>query len=220
VEELGLHGCQLYTSARGQPLDRPELRPVYEALEELDVPAWLHPERSPRVPDYPGEEESRYGLFLVFGWPFETTIAMARLVFSGTMERHPKLKVIAHHAGAMIPRMANRIRTHYQKLPRVDGPEELKDPPIEYFKRFWVDSVTQGSVSALMSAREVFGSAHILFASDFPFGGNGGRNFIELEMGAVAALPVSEEEKKAIWSGNALDLFGIRDEETAAQSSV
>jgi predicted TIM-barrel fold metal-dependent hydrolase len=145
---------------------------------------------------------------------------MARLVFSGTMERHPRLKVIAHHAGAMVPRMANRIRTHYQNLPRVDGPEGLSRPPIEYFKRFCVDSVTQGSVTALMSAREVFGGDHILFASDFPFGTNGGRDFISSEMAAIEALPVPEEERQAMWSGTLLKLCGIRAEEMAAQPSA
>lgn len=220
VQELGLRGCQLYTSIQGKPLDRPELGSIYDALEELDVPAWLHPERSSRLPDYPGETESRYGLFLVFGWPYETTIAMARLVFSGTMQRHPRLKVIAHHAGAMIPRMANRIRTHYQNLPRVDGPGSLDMPPIEYFKRFWVDTVTQGSVSALISAREVFGGDHMLFASDFPFGTNGGRDFIASEMAAIAALPADEDERQAIWSRNVLELCGIREEEMAAQPSA
>lgn len=220
VQELGLRGCQLYTSVRGQPLDRPEWRPIYDALEQLDVAAWLHPERSQRIPDYPGEEGSRYGLFLVFGWPYETTIAMARLVFSGTMQRHPRLKIIAHHAGAMVPRMANRIRTHYQNLPRVDGPTGLELPPIEYFKRFWVDTVTQGSESALMSARELFGGEHMVFASDFPFGTNGGRDFITSEMSAIAALAVDEEERQAIWSRNLLELCGISEQDLVTRSSA
>lgn len=220
VQELGLRGCQLYTSVQGKPLDGPEWRPLYDALEDLDVPAWLHPERSARVPDYPGEDGSRYGLFLVFGWPYETTIAMARLVFSGTMQRHPRLKIIAHHAGAMVPRMANRIRTHYQNLPRVDGPSGLDLPPIEYFRRFWVDSVTQGSVSALMAAREVFGCNRMVFASDFPFGTNGGRDFIAAEMAAIEALPVPEEERQAIWSRNLLEVCGIPEEELSAQPSA
>jgi predicted TIM-barrel fold metal-dependent hydrolase len=220
VTELGLRGCQLYTSVRGAPLDRPELEPVYDALEELDVPAWLHPERSSCVPDYPGEDGSRYGLFLVFGWPYETTIAMARLVFSGTMQRHPRLKVIAHHAGAMIPRMANRIRTHYQNLPRVDGADGLEQPPIEYFKRFWVDTVTQGSVTAIMAAREVFGPHQMMFASDFPFGTNGGRDFIADEMSAIEELPIADEERRAIWSQNLLSACGIAAQELTPEPSL
>jgi aminocarboxymuconate-semialdehyde decarboxylase len=220
VEELNLRGCQLYTSVNGSPIDGPEFRPLYDALEALDVPAWLHPERSSSQADYPTEDHSRYGLFLVFGWPYETTIAMARLVFSGTMQQHPRLKIIAHHAGAMIPRMANRIRSHYQNLPRVDGPEGLELPAIDYFKRFWVDTVTQGSTTALMSAHEMFGADRMLFASDFPFGTNGGRDFIVTEMDAVAAMPVPENEKERIWARNLLTVCGIEDAEPAARPSV
>jgi predicted TIM-barrel fold metal-dependent hydrolase len=209
VEDLGLRGALLYTSVNGGPIDGPDFRPLYDALEALDVPAWLHPERSSGQPDYPTETTSKYGLFLVFGWPYETTLAMARLVFSGTMQRHPGLKIIAHHAGAMIPRFANRIQSHYQNLPRVDRPDALESPPIDYFKRFWVDSVTQGSVSALMNAREVFGAERMVFASDFPFGTNGGRDFITSEMAALAKMPISSEEKERIWGQNLMELCGI-----------
>jgi predicted TIM-barrel fold metal-dependent hydrolase len=209
VKELGLHGAQVYTSVNGRAIDGPDFQPLYATLEDLNVPAWLHPERSSRQPDYAGEDESKYGMFLVFGWPYETTIAMARLVFSGTIQRHPGLKVIAHHAGAMVPRLANRIRTHYQNLPRVDGPDDLELPPIEYFKRFWVDTVTQGSPSALMSAREVFGAERLVFASDMPFGTHEGKDFILSEMDTLDSLPIPDAERRAIWGTNILALCGL-----------
>jgi predicted TIM-barrel fold metal-dependent hydrolase len=209
VEDLGFRGAQIYSSVRGRAIDGPEFDSLYSAFEALDVPAWLHPERSSRSADYAGEEGSKYGLFLVFGWPYETTIAMARLVLSGTMQRHPRLKMIAHHAGAMVPRLANRIRTHYRNLPRVEGPEDLELAPIEYFKRFWVDTVTQGSPSALMCALEVFGAERMLFATDMPFGTNGGKDFITDEMRALDLLPISDSEKEAIWGANLLSLCGL-----------
>lgn len=209
VNDLGLRGALLYSSVNGRAIDGPEFEDFYGTLETLDVPAWLHPERSARRPDYEGEDASKYGLFLVFGWPYETTIAMARLVFSGVMQRHPNLKIISHHAGAMIPRVANRIQSHYQNLPRVDGPDDLESPPIEYFKRFWIDTVTQASSSALMSALEVFGSDHMVFASDMPFGTNGGKDFILSEMATLESLPISAEEKEDIWGANLLRLCGI-----------
>lgn len=209
VKQLGLRGALLYTSVNGRAIDGPEFEVLYDALEALDVPAWLHPERSARQPDYAGESSSMYGLFLVFGWPYETTLAMARLVFSGVMQRHPDIKIITHHAGAMVPRLANRVRSHYQNLPRVDGPVGLDLPPIEYFKRFWVDTVTQASPSALMSAREVFGAEHMVFASDMPFGTNGGRDFVLSEMATLESLPIPAEEKEGIWGKNLLSLCGL-----------
>jgi predicted TIM-barrel fold metal-dependent hydrolase len=220
VEDLGLRGCLLYTSVNGRPIDSDGFCPLYEALEGLDVPAWLHPERSSRQPDYAGEDGSKYGFFLVFGWPYETTIAMARLVFSGTMQHHPKLKVIAHHAGAMIPRLANRIRSHYQDLPRVHRPEGLELPPIEYFRRFYVDTVTQGSVSALMGALEVFGSDRMVFASDFPFGTNGGEDFIAAEQEALTLMPIDADEKRGVWGETILALCGLPNEDLPARGSA
>jgi aminocarboxymuconate-semialdehyde decarboxylase len=109
----------------------------------------------------------------------------------------------------MVPRLATRIRSHYQNLPRVDGPDDLELAPIEYFKRFWVDTVTQGSTSALMAAREVFGSDHMVFATDMPFGTNGGKDFMVAEMRALNSIPVSEAEKQAIWGANLLKLCGL-----------
>ncbi|MPZ53297.1 MAG: amidohydrolase family protein, partial [Acidimicrobiia bacterium] len=103
VGELGLVGPQVFSSSQGQPLDWPHLEPFWSEVESLGVPVWLHPERSPSVPDYPTEERSLYGMFLVLGWPYETSVAMSRLVLSGVMDRHPGLDIIVHHAGAMIP---------------------------------------------------------------------------------------------------------------------
>jgi aminocarboxymuconate-semialdehyde decarboxylase len=201
IRQLGLGGVLMYTSHRGMPIDRPELEAYYGLVEELGVPIWLHPERSALQPDYASEDRSRYGMFLIFGWPYETTLAVARLVLSGVMERHPRLKVVAHHAGAMIPRLATRIGTHYNDQPRIELPD-LSLPVTEYLKRFYVDTVTQGSVSALEGAREVFGADRMLFASDMPFGGDNGRNFIRLETAAVEGMDLGEEERERIWSGN------------------
>jgi predicted TIM-barrel fold metal-dependent hydrolase len=209
VQELSLRGGLLYSSVNGTAIDGPGLEPLYSAAEALDVPLWLHPERARSRPDYDGEEGSRYGLFLVFGWPYETTLAMARLVLSGTMQRHPRLKVIAHHAGAFVPRLANRIRTHYRNLPRVAGPSDLELPVIEYFKRFWVDTVTQGSVPSLRAAYDLYGADRLLFASDMPFGAAHGREFMEIEMRALEDLDAPDADKELVWARNVLDLCRI-----------
>jgi predicted TIM-barrel fold metal-dependent hydrolase len=77
---------------------------------------------------------------------------------------------------------------------------------MDYFQRFFVDTVTHGSTSALMSAREVFGADRMVFASDFPFGTNGGRDFVAAESEALSSLPIPEIEKQAIWGRNLLRL--------------
>ncbi|HVP77497.1 MAG TPA: amidohydrolase family protein, partial [Thermodesulfobacteriota bacterium] len=103
VKDLKLKGIQIFTSINGRALDRPEFFPIYEKMTQYDLPIWLHPCRDQNVPDYPGEKAAKYGLFLFFGWPYETTLAFGRLVFSGVMEKYPTLRWIAHHCGAMIP---------------------------------------------------------------------------------------------------------------------
>src|SRR5205809_428245 len=81
----------MHTNVSGAPLDSPALEPVFARAHALDLAIWLHPTRSPVWPDYPSEQESKYGIWWSLGWPFETAVAMTRLVFSGHMERYPGL---------------------------------------------------------------------------------------------------------------------------------
>jgi aminocarboxymuconate-semialdehyde decarboxylase len=212
VNDLQLVGVLLYTSVRGRPLDSPELEPFYSAVEELDVPIWLHPDRSGRQPDYPGEARSNYGLFLVLGWPYETSVTMARLVFGGVLQRHPRLRIIAHHAGAMIPFFAKRIELHYADGEESEWPDVQANPQVPYmeqFRRFYVDTVTQGSVSALMNAYELFGPDHMVLGTDVPFGPQSGREFARAAVASVQQMPISDADREKIWSGTAIRLCGL-----------
>ena len=74
-----------------------------------DLPVWLHPARTADMPDYASEAKSRFEMWWCFGWPYETSAAMARLVFSGLFDRHPDLKIITHHGGGMVPFYDGRI---------------------------------------------------------------------------------------------------------------
>ena len=74
-------------------------------------PARIHPTRSPAWSDYPVEARSKYGIWWSLGWPYETSVCMARLVYSGVFDTYPGLRVITHHAGAMVPHFAGRTTT-------------------------------------------------------------------------------------------------------------
>lgn len=208
VRELGLEGPLVYSHVNGRPLDRPELEPFWGAVEELGVPIWLHPDRPRTTPDYLGEEESRYGMFLVLGWPYETSVAMARLVLSGVLARHPRLRILVHHGGAMIPFFHKRIEMNFQKgQGRVPA---LADESVNVdrdLRRFYVDTVLQGADGALDAAIRFFGPDHVLFATDVPFGPNGGIDFAEASLHSVDRLP--PEQRKAIFAGNAVRLLDI-----------
>lgn len=108
-----------------------------------NLPIWIHPERAASYADYRTEDRSRYMIFHTFGWPYETTAAMTRLVFSGILERYPNLKIITRHCGAMVPYLEQRIigaYDHAEVLRGVKYKQGLTNPPIEYFEMFYYDT--------------------------------------------------------------------------------
>ena len=97
VTQLGARGLQIHTNVLGRPLDDPYFDPIFQVMEKHDLPIWLHPARTASFADYATESNSRFEMWWCFGWPYETSIAMARLVFSGLFDRYPKLKIVTHH---------------------------------------------------------------------------------------------------------------------------
>jgi aminocarboxymuconate-semialdehyde decarboxylase len=208
VMELGLVGPLIYTHVNGRALDQPELEPFWVEAEKLSVPVWLHPDRPKSSPDYVDEDHSRYGLFLVLGWPYETSIAMARLVLSGVIARHPNLDIIVHHGGGMIPFFHRRIELNYQEgQRRVPMPEDDAVDLKRDLRRFYVDTVLQGATSALATAVDFFGSDRVLFATDMPFGPDDGLQFARGSIESIGQLPPAQRE--VVFGDNAIKLFGI-----------
>jgi predicted TIM-barrel fold metal-dependent hydrolase len=204
IKELKFRGIQIASSINGKPLDSPEFLRLYERMAQYDLPIWIHPTRDRDIPDYPGEKSAKYGLFVAFAWPFETTIAMGRLVYSGVMEKYPNLKIVAHHCGAMLPFFSARI-------PPVSAAGEgeimkLTRQPAEYFKRFYGDTVLGSNTSALMCGYTFFGADQMVFATDYPYTGEVG---IEAVVKAVERMNITEEEKAKIFSKNAMRILGL-----------
>jgi uncharacterized protein len=204
MKGLKMKGIQVFTSINGKPLDRPEFLGLYEKMAQYDLPIWIHPARDSNIPDYPDETFSKYDLFNAFGWPFETTLAMARLVFSGVMEKYPNIKFIAHHCGAMLPFFSKRVLLVGKEL-QTGEITKLTKPPLEYFRNFYGDTVLGGSTPALMCGHAFFGADHILFGSDYPFPGGAERGDVALGevIKSVEQMTVTQEEKANIFSKNA-----------------
>jgi predicted TIM-barrel fold metal-dependent hydrolase len=116
VSQLGAKGAQIYTNINNRPLDDPEFTPVFDEMARRKLPIWLHPTRGSDFPDYLTEDKSQYEIWWTFGWPYETSAAMARLVFSGLFDRHPDIKIITHHGGAMIPFFEGRVGYGWDQL--------------------------------------------------------------------------------------------------------
>ena len=87
IEDLGARAVQIFTNVSGKPLDLPEFQPLFELMAGYDLPIFLHPARGAKFPDYPMEDKSKYEIWWTFGWPYETSVAMARIVFAGLFDR-------------------------------------------------------------------------------------------------------------------------------------
>lgn len=207
---IGACGVQIYSNIAGRPLDDPALFPVLErVVNHHRVPIWLHPSRGADSPDYLGESASKYDVWRILGWPYETSVAMARLVFSGLLDRLPEMKIVTHHLGAMIPFFEGRVRTMWDHLDaRAPGSAGPRRRPVEYFRMFHGDTAVCGSRAALACGLDFFGPRQVLFASDCPFDPEGGTMFIRETIAAIDRLGLSDEDRRAIYHGNALRLLG------------
>lgn len=201
-----------YPPSGGKPIDSPELIPIYERMVKYNLPIWLHPLREATIPDYANETKSKYAVFEVFGWPYETTVAMTRLVFSGILEKYPNLKFITHHCGAMVPYFDKRISLHYDWSEMRTGRKYkngLTKSPIEYYRMFYNDTAVSGSTPALMCAYAFFGTDHLLFGTDFPFDSQTGTIAVRETIRSIEQMDISDSEKKKIFEDNARKLLRL-----------
>jgi predicted TIM-barrel fold metal-dependent hydrolase len=226
IGTLGARGIEIKTSVNGRPLDDPEFFAIFErATNHHGVPIWMHPIRSGDFTDYASESHSRYEIFQVMGWPYETTAAMARIVFSGMLDRLPDMRIVTHHCGGMLPFFGGRAEGLWAQLGSRHGDEDysavlknLKKPFMDYFRMFYGDTVLGGSSSALRCGLDFFGPDHVVFASDCPFDPEGGPMFIRDGIRSIEALGLSDEIKQKIYVENALTLLRSHAMSAAAQS--
>lgn len=216
IGELGLRGVQLFTHINGKPLDDPSFLPVFEAIAALDVPIWLHPARGAAAPDYPGESTSRFEIWHVFGWPFDTTIAMTRLIFGGVLDKVPGLKIITHHLGGTVPFLESRIKNAYDQFGARTADEDyasllkaMPRHPLEYYRTFYADTALYGSPPALECGLAFFGPERVLFGSDMPFDIEGGSRYIRLTLAAIEEMSAPAAVKQRMLRDNARRLLKL-----------
>jgi len=212
IQKLGFKGIQIYTRVNGKPLSSDELMPLYSLMKSFDLPIWIHPMRSSSQPDYATETVSYHQTFSIFGWPYDTTTAMTRLVFSGIFEKFPGIKFITHHCGGMIPYFADRIVVHYnnglERLGQRFFPGLTKHP-IEYFRMFYNDTALNGNPSALRCGFDFFGEDRLLFGSDMPYDVGNGAISIRQTIEAIEGMNLSESSKRKIYEDNARKLLRL-----------
>jgi predicted TIM-barrel fold metal-dependent hydrolase len=211
IRDLKLKGVQVCTPVNDKPLDSPEFLPLFEKMSLYDLPIWIHPTRFKTYPDYRTETTSKYMLCNQFGWPFETTLAMARIVYSGILERYPNLKLITHHCGGMVPYFRERITGSSKRMKASGDPLALNPskPNIEYFKMFYYDTAINGNTPALMCAYDLCGADHLVFGTDMPFGLDHGETSLGEVIAAIEKMDISDLEKRKIYEDNARRLLHL-----------
>ena len=211
IRDLRLRGIQMYSDVNGMPLDAEALYPIYEKMERYNLPILIHPKRSPALPDYPGEENSRYRAWTKLGWPVASSMAMFRLVYGGVMERFPNLKIVTHHCGGVIPYLAGRMEWNDDFNEMRMGHKDILFPhkPLEYFRRMYYDTANNGYPAGLRCGMDFAGIGKLVFATDLPFCNQKGLRLIRDSIAAVDALDLAPGDRRKVFQSNAVDLFRL-----------
>lgn len=215
INDLGMRGIQISTDIGGKPLDSPEFMPLYEKMAYYDLPILLHPVTRPahQLSDYPGEKESKYLIHVNFNWPYQTTLAMTRLAFSGIFEKFPNIKFVCHHCGALVPFFSERIRCsflvfqRFRTMPKF--PVHLTKLPLDYYRMFYVDTATYGSTPALMCSYSFYGADHMVVGTDMPYDAQIGDLLTREVLNSIERMEIPDSEKQKIFSENTKKLFRL-----------
>jgi aminocarboxymuconate-semialdehyde decarboxylase len=161
IERAGLRGVEVGSNVDGRDLDAPEFGPFFEALQDLDLPVLLH---GANVAG--GDRMNDFHLRNLVGFPLDTTLAAARLIFAGVLDRFPRLRICVGQAGGALPYLAGRLDHGHAVRPECR--RFIMDAPSEYLRRFYFDTLTH-SPRALGWLLETVGPGRVMLGSDFPF---------------------------------------------------
>jgi uncharacterized protein len=207
INTLGLKGVSLPSNLNGKPLDLPEYESFWAWSEKMDIPVFIHPNEPAAHNDR--SYEADYSLVIGLGWPFEIMLALCRIVFSGLLDRYPKLKIVTHMGGG-IPFYWGRLNETYDPAEqlRTIG-KKLSRPLKDYFGSFYYDIALGGNPAAIKCACEIFGTEQIVFAIDSPWGPEKGEFRFREYVNVVKSLNLSNEDKQKIFCDNAKKLIHL-----------
>lgn len=197
VQELGLAGAMLFSNVNGQALADKSFWPLYERANALGAVLYIHPINPVGV-----EAMTQYWLMPLVGFPWDTTLAAAHLIFAGVVERFPRIRWVLAHLGGAIPYIAERLDRGFHAFRECR--QHIARPPSQYLKRFYYDTVNFDG-AALQLAIRFAGANHLLAGSDYPhqIGSLGGM------LQSLDRLDIGEREREGIVGGNAARLLGV-----------
>lgn len=203
INELDCRGVTISSNQNGRGLDDPEFFPFYEKVVEHDLPVLIHGthwECSPLM-----DMEHSWRFLHVFGWDYDGTQALWRLIFGGVFDRFPTMKVVTHHLGNYFPFFVSRIETNFEWMLKDKVPRHIS----EYYGNIYGDSAVDGTPGAYACGYAFFGADRMLYGSDYPFGPEAGEYFIRENLAGVKAMAIPDPEKKKILGDNAKKMFKI-----------
>lgn len=199
ITKLKLRGVSLGGSVNGEDLSASKFDPFWAKAEMLGAPVFIHPQS---VPELQKRFQGNGFLSNVIGNPLDTTIALSHLIFDGTLDRFPALKICAAHGGGYLPSYAARSDHGCEAFPN-NCTKALKKHPTEYLKQLYYDSLVFTPEALRHLVAEV-GVSQIVLGTDYPF------PWMSTAVEHVLATPgLSDSDRAAILSGNAAKLLGI-----------
>ncbi len=199
VKRLGLRGTLIGGSVNDEELSDPRFHPFWAKAEELGVVVFIHPQG---VTGLPGRLKGNGVLANVIGNPLETTIALSHLIFEGTLDQYPGLKILAAHGGGYLPSYAGRSDAGCATFP-ARCTKQLKLQPSQYLRRLYYDSMVFTPEGLRHLAAEV-GTSQIVMGTDYPF------PWTKTAVDHILNTPsLSDDERVAMLGGNAARLLGL-----------
>ena len=194
--DLGFKGVMVFSNINGIALSDRRFWPLYEKASDLNAVFYIHPNFPVGV-----EAMTEYWLMPLIGFTFDTTLAAAKLVFSGVVEKFPGIRWVLAHLGGAIPYLAERLDRGYFAFQECR--EHISKPPSEYLKEFYYDTVNF-DLKALKLAIDFAGADHLVAGSDYPHQ----IGSLEKMVDSIEKLNISSEEKAGIFGENASHLLG------------
>jgi aminocarboxymuconate-semialdehyde decarboxylase len=195
IDTLKLNGVVLLSNIGGKPLTSPEYRPFFEEANRMKLCIFLHPMLPAQADAF-----REYVLGPIIGFPFDTSLAVARMCYDGMFEELPEIRWIIGHLGGAIPYLMERMDNGFRDF--ADCRVKIDKLPSVYLKRLYYDTVSF-SPYTLKMVRDMVGAEHMVMGSDYPHL----LGSIDRAVSSIEALDVSEEEKKSIFSGTALSVL-------------
>ena len=195
IDELQLNGVVLLSNIGGKPLTSPEYHPFFEEANRMGLCIFLHP----MIP-LNSEPFREYVLGPIVGFPFDTTLAVARMCYSGVFEEFPNIRWIIGHLGGAVPYLMERMDNGFRDF--AECRENIDKLPSVYLKQLYYDTVSF-SPYTLKMVRDMVGADHMVMGSDYPHL----LGSIDRAVTSIEGLQITEQEKEEIFSGNALSIL-------------